>query len=53
MTNNILEYDENGFFTIKNFFTKEQMDLVKKDLMDIADDKYSDIKISPLLLKDI
>jgi len=43
MTNNILEYNENGFFTIKNFFTKEQMDLVKKDLMDIADDKYSDM----------
>jgi len=43
MTNNILEYNVNGFFTIKNFFTKEQMDLVKKDLMDIADDKYSDM----------
>ena len=43
MTNNILEYNENGFFTIKNFFTKEQMDLVKKDLMNIADEKYSDM----------
>ena len=43
MKNNILEYNENGFFTIKNFFTKEQMDLVKEDLMNIADEKYSDM----------
>ena len=43
MKNNILEYNENGFFTIKNFFTKEQMDLVKEDLMSIADEKYSDM----------
>ena len=41
--NNVVEYNENGFFTIKNFFTKEQMDLVKKDLMNIADEKYSDM----------
>ncbi len=41
--NNVVEYNENGFFTIKNFFTKQQMDLVKKDLMNIADEKYSDM----------
>jgi ectoine hydroxylase-related dioxygenase (phytanoyl-CoA dioxygenase family) len=40
---NISDYNDKGFFTIRNFFTKKQMDEVKKDLIDIADEEYSDM----------
>ena len=53
MTNNIVEYNENGFFTIKNFFTKEQMDLVKKDMTlfdELSKKLKTPLEISPFVL---
>jgi hypothetical protein len=35
--NNISQYEENGFFTIKSFFTKKHMDKVRESLNKIAD----------------
>jgi len=40
---NRLEFEKKGFFTLRNFFTKEQMTNVNNDLEKIADNNYSDI----------
>jgi ectoine hydroxylase-related dioxygenase (phytanoyl-CoA dioxygenase family) len=41
--NNVSQYEENGFFTIKSFFTKKHMDKVRESLNKIADKSYSDM----------
>ena len=40
---NISDYNDKGFFTIRNFFTKKHMSKVRESLNKIADKSYSDM----------